>query len=926
MIGTRDAGWASPMLPGASFDTDVVLVAPREFTLSAAGLSFRERNSTTFTELMAFGEFQAHHIVRINEALGIESLASALQESAIRCAVLNINVAPHSPREIAEKVRASGARVVGISLIYRPQVEYALELCEALADVPDVVVCMGGALASFMPRELLARLRRLDAVVYGEAEQTFVDFVRAALDDEDWSGLPGIAYREGDAAVINPAGPALDLSGIVTPARHTLSFLRASGYPTRIASIYTSRGCMAKCTFCTGKDAYNVERRPTYRYRDPLDVADEVQALKERFGVDFVYINDDNFLGYGERSFERVRRFAQELIDRELGIQFATECRVDALDPQLLGLLKQAGMRQVLLGIESGSDAVLERWRKGASASQNLEAVRLLEELEINIEPGYILFDAHTTAQELRQNLAFIRDARLHRVTFPTYLVNRISVYPGTEIETLLVDDGTIAPSPIDPASPARDEPEAIRRYFERLEYRCRDAHVELSWRAIRRELDPVERFFEDELPRLTPSLVRVRGSRASAEQRRAARELIRRAGAWRRSLGRLVTSLLESVTTSLEEDAGEQAHIFLRRLRARLRRLRADYDQETLRAEPAEFIREAACLHREVSPVDVSVVIPSRARWSRLRRTLEALSHQEVADGLRWEVLLVLDGASEPEGLASLRERLPLRVERLRDRVGRAGARNAGVRLARGAIVIFLDEDVVVDSGFLRSHVEAQARRPSLCHGPQREVACLAGLIDLDSGETVDDLGEAAARRLRAVSQRVLDGLGEASAWDRHGSPSRLEREGMLALESCRRGAAWLAFAGANLSAPRAWLLGDGFDERAGTQWGLEDLTLALRWTMAGRPLTHAPGARGLHLSHHRAGWREAGHGDERLLDFLPNESTLRVENTTFSTLRRWSEIGELVASALGYNPSTSPALARASPIRSFSSSPVKE
>ena len=99
-----------------------------------------------------------------------------------------------------------------------------------------------------------------------------------------------------------------------------------------------------------------------------------------------------------------------------------------------------------------------------------------------------------------------------------------------------------------------------------------------------------------------------------------------------------------------------------------------------------------------------------------------------------------------------------------------------------------------------------------------------------------------------------------------------------MLALESCRRGAAWLAFAGANLSAPRAWLLSDGFDERAGTQWGLEDLTLALRWTMAGRPLTQAPGARGLHLSHHRAGWREAGHGDERLLDFLPDESSATI------------------------------------------------
>src|SRR4029079_9457512 len=124
--------------------------------------------------------------------------------------------------------------------------------------------------------------------------------------------------------------------------------------------------------------------------------------LQREFGVRFVYINDDNFLGYGRASHQRVRRFAELLLQRKLRVKFATECRVDALDPETILLLKEAGMTQVLLGIESGSDAALRRWRKGATAGDNAEALHRLARLGVQVEPGFILFDAHTTADELR--------------------------------------------------------------------------------------------------------------------------------------------------------------------------------------------------------------------------------------------------------------------------------------------------------------------------------------------------------------------------------------------------------------------------------------------------------------------------------------------------------------------------------------------
>lgn len=589
---------ASPMLLQDRFKADVVLIAPREMEVTRAQRTYREKNFTTFTERVGVQSFQQGYIRRINESLGLECLAKYLRAAGLRTAILNCNVAPHSTEELVEKIRFSQARVVGISLIYRPQVAQALELLEGLETVRDVQVCIGGALASFMPHQLLSRLARLDAIVYGEAEETFRDYACAVVGGGDYRQLPGIAFRDGDKVMMTPAASPLDLSEILAPSRDTLTYLEASGWPTRIASMYTSRGCFAPCTFCTGKDAYNVERRPTYRFRTPTDVVDEMQYLKERFGVKFIYINDDNFLGYGKPSFQRVRDIAEEILRRELRISFATECRVDALEPELLSLLKAAGMSQVLLGIESGSDSVLKRWRKGATVDENRKAVALVKQLGINLEPGYILVDAHTTAGELTESLNFFKETELHCTSFPTYLINRLSVYPGTEIERLLVKEGIIPPSTILRGQPLTDDSAAILREFHRLEYVCIDPGTEIVWRSLRRALEPIEQCIEDLLPRLTATLIQVRRAALCLTTRAKAIEMVRKGATWRRQLGTLVLDCLSLCIKSYDIE-GRPAQF--RWLRRQLMLACEAYENLTLSMTMQRFIEEVITLREEV-------------------------------------------------------------------------------------------------------------------------------------------------------------------------------------------------------------------------------------------------------------------------------------------------------------------------------------
>jgi glycosyltransferase involved in cell wall biosynthesis len=274
---------------------------------------------------------------------------------------------------------------------------------------------------------------------------------------------------------------------------------------------------------------------------------------------------------------------------------------------------------------------------------------------------------------------------------------------------------------------------------------------------------------------------------------------------------------------------------------------------------------------------MQASIVIPTCGKWSRLRPTLTALANQRIPVGMRWEVFLVCDGVEPPEELRSLFDKLPLQVIRLPEARGRGAARNAGITAARGETIILLDDDVVVTADFIVAHLEAQATRPTLCHGPLKELPCLVGIDDLDLMTTTPDvMSERAETRIREVAQRALNELGDVGACaTRYGSSSRLEADGMDAFKKGRRHVSWVAFAGANLSAPRKWFLASPMDERTETRWGLEDIALALRWSRNHRPLGVAEGALGLHLSHHRKDWRRNLHQNAICLDFLPERLT---------------------------------------------------
>lgn len=244
------------------------------------------------------------------------------------------------------------------------------------------------------------------------------------------------------------------------------------------------------------------------------------------------------------------------------------------------------------------------------------------------------------------------------------------------------------------------------------------------------------------------------------------------------------------------------------------------------------------------------SIVIPTRNKAPRLMLTLAAIEGQEDLSGV--EVIVVDDGSTDEttELLQASATRLGfLKVIRDTGR-GRASARNSGARAAQGDMLIFLDDDVLTVPGFVSAHRDAQRRRGGLVHGRLREMIAVTRLRDPSvprQGSPGLDPALIASRGFNPEGHRLV-----ANALER---AVELLFEGRLTDVP-----SWLAGAGANLSLSReVWQASSGYDERFEHVWGCEDLEFALRLHDTGIPISFAPEALGVHLSHERAGrWEE--------------------------------------------------------------------
>jgi radical SAM superfamily enzyme YgiQ (UPF0313 family) len=371
------------------------------------------------------------------EHLGLGYLAACLRRSGIGTEICNLPLTGDPVAAVLEMTADKKVGLIGVSITFQESAAEILSFTARLKGRTEVPLVLGGIYPTFAAEEIMSLFPAVDYIVKGEGEKTLPELAEVLFTGGNAREVAGIFGRTGEEIWETADRPSVgDLDSLPFPVRDLLpEVLEQTGY----ASLLSSRGCYGRCTFCS-VNAFFARFGAKYRMRSVENVLAEMEELQRNYGVRNFAFNDANFI-CGRKGRERAFEFAEALLKRGIKARFSIQCRVNDVEKELFALLKKAGLCKVFLGVESGSQTVLDRFQKDATVVQNLEALKVLSDLDIFVAMGFIMFDYRTTFAELAENMAFLRVVR--QVTGKPYLaevdpVSKVLPFAGTKVEAEL--------------------------------------------------------------------------------------------------------------------------------------------------------------------------------------------------------------------------------------------------------------------------------------------------------------------------------------------------------------------------------------------------------------------------------------------------------------------------------------------------------
>jgi anaerobic magnesium-protoporphyrin IX monomethyl ester cyclase len=249
--------------------------------------------------------------------------------------------------------------------------------------------------------------------------------------------IKGLVWRSGpeNEIVVNPDRPFIrNLDDLPLP-RHDLLPLkayRAPLVPSPYAFVVTSRGCPGGCRFCIKHVSYG----NSVRFRSPGNIVQEIESLIAQ-GIRSIHMYADIFT----ISREHVVGLCELILERDLKFQWTCNSRVDFVDPDMLQLMARAGCRWISWGIESGSEEVLRRARKGIQLERVEHALRWAREAGIHNWGYFIIGLPGETEETIQETIRFSKRLPLDLVLF-----HIAAPYPGSPFFFEVVENGWFRP------------------------------------------------------------------------------------------------------------------------------------------------------------------------------------------------------------------------------------------------------------------------------------------------------------------------------------------------------------------------------------------------------------------------------------------------------------------------------------------------
>ena len=299
-------------------------------------------------------------------------------------------------------------------------------ICELKKVNPGLISVVAGSQPTFMPQATLSR-QGIDFIVQREQEQILSDLCNALEKGGDaYKEVPGIGYKdEKGNLVINPQAPLIkDLDELPIADRTLLpgdiEYFNPIVKRMPFTTMFTTRGCTAKCTYCTSPFFYGEK----VRFRSAAKVLEEM-AYCQNLGYREIFFRDELFTA----SKKRVVEICKGIKERGLDLTWIASSRVNNVDPEMLREMKEAGCHMIRFGVESGVQQILDNVRKDITIEETRQCFQWCHEAGIDTHAHCMVGAPGETRDTINETLRFVKDIDPTIITFGI-----TTPYPGTPL------------------------------------------------------------------------------------------------------------------------------------------------------------------------------------------------------------------------------------------------------------------------------------------------------------------------------------------------------------------------------------------------------------------------------------------------------------------------------------------------------------
>lgn len=369
--------------------------------------------------------------------LGLVYIAAILEKNGYNVRIIDMSVEHMAEPELIKILKEFSPDLIGITAT-TATINYSFKLASICKKIlPNSFMVFGGPHPTALPEESLSN-KNIDVVVKAEGEYTFLELVKELEKPKpNFKKIKGIVFKNGKKFIRTGARAFIEnLDELPFPARHLLpikKYFYVDVKATPMTTMFTSRGCPRMCIYCSSRNIFGGR----FRSRSAKNVVNEIEHVVDVYGIKELHFLDDTFT----LDKKRVVEICKEIKKRKIDIFWCCPngIRVNTVDKELLVQMKKVGCYSLAFGIESGSQEILNKVKKGITLDQARNAFKLCKEVGIETWGFFMLGLPGDNEKTIRKTIDFAKEldpdiAKFH-ITIPL---------PGTELFDMWKKQGII--------------------------------------------------------------------------------------------------------------------------------------------------------------------------------------------------------------------------------------------------------------------------------------------------------------------------------------------------------------------------------------------------------------------------------------------------------------------------------------------------